>query len=214
MLDIPGYQVLDKRQLIGACLRLPMAVDAPRLRAEVEALPEAAWTQRVGRHQAAQVVYLRGHAPAAGELPVEDRPPLQSMPYAASLLHQTFGAPPMRALLARLPAGGTIVPHKDQGPYFAKTVRVHVPVVTNPAVWTYCEGRSYRMAAGEAWVLNNVAVHGVWNGHATDARIHLICDFLPTPALLGVLGSGDRSLGTVEPEVEQALSASLRTASG
>lgn len=214
MLDIPGYEVLDKRQLIGGCLRLPAAIDAPRLRAEVEALPEAAWTRRVGRHQAAEVIYLRGHAPAAGELPVEDRTPLEAMPYAAELLHRTFEAPPMRALLARLPAGGAIVPHKDQGPYFAKTVRVHVPVVTNPAVWTYCAGRAYRMAPGEAWALNNVAVHGVWNGDAAAARIHLICDFLPTPPLLALLARGDRTLGSVEPAVERALSASLETAPG
>lgn len=214
MLDVPGYPILDKHRLVGGCLRLAVPIDAGRLRAEVDALPATAWTQRVGRHQAAQVIYLRGHAPAAGDLPVDDRPVLASLPYAATLVHRTFEAPPLRALLARLPAGGAIVPHKDQGPYFAKTIRVHIPVTTNPSVWTWCAGDMYRMAPGEAWALNNVAVHGVLNGHEDQVRIHLICDFLPTPALLGLLSGGDRTLGTQEPEVERALLASLETAPG
>lgn len=214
MLDVPGYPVLDKGALIGGCSRLPLSIDAARLRAEVEQLPGHYWSQRVGRHQAAQVAYLRGAAPAAGDQPVEDNPVLHDLPYARQLVHATLDAKPLRALLARLPAGGAIVPHKDQGPYFAKTIRLHVPVVTTAAVWTYCRGESYRMAAGELWALNNTAVHGVWNGHATAARIHLICDFLPTPSLLALLSRGERTLGQHEPAVEQALAASLETAPG
>lgn len=209
MLDVPGYELLDKGQLLGGCLRLPLAIDAERLRREVEALPVECWVQRVGRHQAAQVTYLRGQAPAAGDHPVADNPLLERLPYARTLLHETLEAAPMRALLARLPAGGAIIPHRDQGPYFGKTIRLHVPVITNPEVWTYCAGRSYRMAPGEAWALNNSAVHGVWNAHPSSARVHLICDFLPAPALLQLLSRGDRSLGRHDGRVEAALAQSL-----
>jgi hypothetical protein len=59
------------------------------------------------------------------------------------------------------------------------------------------------MRAGEVWVLNNSTRHAVWNEHATLSRTHLICDFLPSPALLDLLSRGDRSLGRRMPVVEQ-----------
>ena len=90
----------------------------------------------------------------------------------------------------------------DVPPYFGKTVRVHVPVVTNPESWMYCAGWLYHMQVGEAWALNNSAQHAVWNGHATDARLHLIVDFLPTPALLDLLARGERELGQRDAAIE------------
>ena len=95
MLDLPLHPVLDKSTLVGSCLRLPVSVDAERLRAEVAALSPALWgttAGRVGVHRAAHAVFLRGHAPAAGDLPVEDRPPLDDLPYARYLIEQAFGA--------------------------------------------------------------------------------------------------------------------------
>jgi hypothetical protein len=57
------------------------------------------------------------------------------------------------------------------------------------------------MAAGEVWVLNNVATHAVWNAHPSAGRTHLICDFLPSAALLELLARGERDLGRDEPAV-------------
>jgi hypothetical protein len=58
-----------------------------------------------------------------------------------------------------------------------------------------CNGMTYRMRAGEVWVLNNSAEHAVWNAHPARARTHLICDFLPSDALLPLIAAGDRNLG-------------------
>jgi hypothetical protein len=117
------------------------------------------------------------------------------------------GAPPMRCLLARLPAGGFIAPHIDLPPYFSKTVRIHFPVVTNPQAFMYSVGLVYAMQAGEVWALNNSAVHAVWNRHEAAARTHLICDFLPTPALLGHLEAAERELGRRDEAIERRLRA-------
>lgn len=198
MRDLPGQPPLDKAQLIGGCVRLPLAVDAARLAAEVAALPATLWgTQggRVGVHRAAEAIFLRGYAPAEGERPIEDRAPLALLPYVREIVTTLLGAPVQRCLLARLPGGAVVVPHIDQAPYFASTIRIHVPVETHGQVWMLASGRRYQMATGEVWALNNSAPHGVRNDHASCARTHLIGDFLPSASLLALLAQGDRTLG-------------------
>jgi hypothetical protein len=106
-------------------------------------------------------------------------------------------------LLARLPAGAIIAPHTDLPPYFSKTLRIHVPVETNASVHMMAGGLCYSMRTGEVWVLNNSATHAVWNAHPTLSRTHLICDFLPSPALRELLRSGERNLGSHLAHVDQ-----------
>lgn len=208
MLSIPDAVPLDKTALIGGCARLPLHVDATRLRAEVEALPADLWGQRGGRvgvHRPAEAIFLRGHAPAEGDLPVTDREALQYLPYVESLIHGTIPAAPLRCLLALLPAGAVVAPHIDRADYFSKTIRLHLPVATNPDVWMYCSGSNYHMQPGEVWALNNSTVHGVVNAHASIPRIHLICDFLPGPGLLQLLDEAERGLGEQRSEIEARL---------
>jgi len=207
MLDLPDQPVLDKHRLVGGCVRLPVGIDARRLEAEIEALGPSVWGTtdgRVGVHRSAEALFLRGYAPAEGELPIEDRPVLDRLPYAREVLQQ-LGAPPQRCLLARLPAGRTVALHIDRAPYFAKTIRIHVPVTTSEQVFMLCAGYSYRMRAGEVWALNNSAQHGVWNADAVRSRTHLICDFVTTPGFLGLLAQGDRTLGESNAEVQRHL---------
>jgi hypothetical protein len=198
MLDLPGHPVLDKAALIGACSRLPVRANVARLQAEVARLPESAWAGtggRIGVHRPAQAIFLRGFAPAEGDTPIEDREPLDGLPYVREIIETLIPAPAQRCLLARLPPGARIAGHIDRAPYFAKTIRIHVPVVTSEEAWMYCAGLAFRMQAGEVWALNNSATHGVWNAHATDARTHLICDFLPSPGLHELLALAERELG-------------------
>lgn len=208
MLDITGEPILDKRALVGACLRLSLRVDEPRFRAEVQALPDSVWGTpggRVGVHRKAEALFLRGFAPAEGDLPVADRPALDLLPYARFIIERLIPAPPLRCLLARLPAGAVVTPHIDRAPYFSKTLRLHVPVDTHEAAFMWSAGRCYSMQAGEVWVLNNSEMHGVWNAHPVRSRTHMICDFLPTEALLALLAAGERNLGTHHVEVEAHL---------
>ncbi len=206
MLDIPGASYLDKDSLIGGCVRLPLQIDGQRLLEEVAHLPASVWGTpggRVGVHDKSEAIFLRGFAPAEGELPVEDRPVLERLPYARFIIEKVIPAPPMRCLLARLPAGGVIARHIDRAPYFGKTLRVHVPVETNESVFTVSRGLCYSMHTGEVWLLNNSANHAVWNSHPSRSRTHLICDFLPSPALLDLLGRAERHLGFQRADVEE-----------
>ena len=208
--DLPDQPLLDKHALVGGCVRLPLTIDANRLALEVSALPAATWDVRGGRqryprlgvHMAAETVFLRGHTPAEGDLPIEDRPVLAGLPYIRQLVERDVGTRPQRCMLARLPAGASVPPHVDRAPYFSKTLRVHVPVESNDRAWMICEGLAYRMKPGEAWALNNVAMHAVWNADPNRARTHLICDFLPDDTLLGYLALGERGLGRPMPEAD------------
>lgn len=210
MLDLPGHPVIDKATLVGGCVRLPLRVDDERLASEVAALPASLWGTRGGRvgvHRAAEAVFLRGHAPAEGALPIEDREPLALLPYVREIIERLIPAPAQRCLLARLPGGATIAPHIDRAPYFAKTLRLHFPVETHDQVWMVAGPLCYSMQPGEAWVLNNSAPHAVWNADPQRSRTHMICDFLPTPELLRMLAAGERDLGRRMESVERHFAA-------
>ena len=216
MRDLSELPVIDKHSLVGGCVRLPLRIDPVRLAGEVADLPVTVWGTtggRVGVHSAAEALFLRGYAPAEGDKPIDDRPTLDQLPYIRSILHEVIPAPPLRALLARLPAGATIPVHIDRAPYFSKSIRIHVAIETNDQVWMYCAGRAYQMRPGEIWALNNTAQHGVWNRHPSLSRTHLICDFIPTPALIDLLAGGDRDLGRPMFDGE-ASAGSIQSASG
>lgn len=206
MLDLPGQPVIDKTVLVGGCLRLPLRIDAQRLAAEIAALPLSLWGTRGGRvgvHRDAEALFLRGHAPAQGALPIEDREPLALLPYVREIIEKLIPAPAQRCLLARLPGGVSVAPHIDRAPYFAKTLRLHFPVQTHERAWMMAGTLCYLMKPGEVWVLNNSSPHAVWNADPELSRTHMICDFLPTPALLQLLAAGDRTLGQRVESVER-----------
>lgn len=211
MLDLPGQPVIDKAALVGGCLRLPLQLDAQRLAAEVAALPGSVWGTtggRVGVHQAAEALFLRGYAPAQGALPIEDRESLALLPYAREIIRELIPAAPQRCLIARLPGGASIAPHIDRAPYFSKTLRLHFPIESHDLVWMIAGALSYRMKPGEVWALNNSALHAVWNEDPQRSRTHMICDFLSTPALLQMLAAGERDLGRRVESVERHFAAS------
>jgi hypothetical protein len=213
MLQLPGQPRLNKAELVGACVRLPLQFDAARLAAEIDSLPGTFWGTtggRVGVHRAAEGVFLRGHAPAEGNLPIEDRPALELLPYVRQIIQADIPAPPMRCLLARLPGGARVAMHVDRAPYFAQTVRLHIAVTSHERAYMLCAGQCYVMRPGDLWALNNTAPHGVWNADETRERTHLICDFLPTEALCGLLAAGQRDLGETRSDVEARLSDPLR----
>jgi Aspartyl/Asparaginyl beta-hydroxylase len=81
-----------------------------------------------------------------------------------------------RVMLARLPVGGVIRPHRDANPAAKWPHKIHVPIQTNDQVVFRVEGIEYRMAEGEAVELNNMGVHAVENCGTCD-RIHLIFEY-------------------------------------
>jgi hypothetical protein len=208
MFDLRGSSVIDKRALIGTCVRLPLSVDAGRLRTEIESLPASAWGSARGRsvpQTQADALFLRGYAPAAGDLPIGDRPVLAHLPYARELIHELIDERALRCLIARLPPRAWIGPHVDQGAYFSKTVRLHLPVTSHDRAYMHCDGETFVMQPGEVWAINNSASHAAWNAHDSLPRMHLVCDFAPSARLLDLLRSGERGRGRLEPEVDAFL---------
>ncbi|MEP6389550.1 MAG: aspartyl/asparaginyl beta-hydroxylase domain-containing protein [Halioglobus sp.] len=167
-------------------IRLPLTYDAARLSTEVAALAETEWGVN-GRIAPAfantQAVFLKGFAAASGNPSMEDRDILAELPYAREMIYSLVPAQPQNCVLSYLPPKVDVGLHIDQGEYFQNTLRVHFPVTTNELVTMYF-GACYRLQPGEVWLLNNCSVHGVENAHPSQGRIHLICDYLPSAALL------------------------------
>ena len=102
--------------------------------------------------------------------------------------HYPAGGTIIRAMAAKLLAGGKIKPHHDSHPSFHCSHRIHVPITTNPRVRFMIDGRPYQFQVGEAYELNNQKQHSVMNKGAED-RITFIFDYLPPGALAAQSGA-------------------------
>jgi hypothetical protein len=92
--------------------------------------------------------------------------------------HYPKGGTIIRAMAAKLLAGGRIDPHHDKHPSFHCSHRIHVPVTTNPRVRFMIDGRPYQFKVGEVYEINNQKQHSVMN-KGSDDRITFIFDYLP-----------------------------------
>ena len=88
------------------------------------------------------------------------------------------GGTVIRAMAAKLRAGGIISPHRDTHHSFTHSNRIHVPVTTNSGVRFMINGRPHRFKIGNAYEINNQMNHSVMNSGAED-RITFIFDYLP-----------------------------------
>lgn len=89
--------------------------------------------------------------------------------------HYPPGGRIIRAMAAKLMAGGRIAVHKDGHPSFAAAHRIHVPLVTNPDVDFVIRGVSNYLEEGVAYEVSNLDYHAVTN-RGPD-RIHFIFDY-------------------------------------
>ena len=93
-----------------------------------------------------------------------------------------------RVMLARMPSGGVIQPHRDANPAARWPHKIHVPIQTNDGVLFRVDQATFQMSVGEAVELNNMGVHSVENRGDTD-RIHLIFEYYdadqPDPDWIG-----------------------------
>ena len=78
-----------------------------------------------------------------------------------------------RAMVSRLDPGSTIFWHLDDGPYHSRTMRFHLPLVTNPGCLMYSGPETLHLPAGSLWWFNNHVRHSAanWGQHM---RLHLI----------------------------------------
>lgn len=88
----------------------------------------------------------------------------------------------IRAMAAKLLAGGKIAPHTDTHPSFHMGHRIHVPITTNNRVRFMIDGRPHRFEIGKAYEINNQKNHSVANKGPED-RITFIFDYMPPEQL-------------------------------
>jgi hypothetical protein len=92
--------------------------------------------------------------------------------------HYPPGGTIIRAMAAKLLAGGKITPHVDRHPSFHAGHRIHVPITTNPRVRFMIDGQPYQFEPGKAYEINNQKMHSVMN-KGKDDRITFIFDYVP-----------------------------------
>lgn len=81
-----------------------------------------------------------------------------------------------RIMLARLAAGKAVARHVDKSPSAEVPHKIHIPVVTNPAVRFLIDQGEYVLERGRAYEVNNRRPHEVRNDSSED-RVHLIFDY-------------------------------------
>lgn len=182
---------------IGEPLRELGPVDVEALRRAILEQDESAWHEEQIRQESYEVhkqtesivlVFTDGSGWPEIEVRKEpgwDRLAEVAVPVMHDLIARCYppGGAIIRAMAAKLLAGGKIRPHKDSHRSFHHGHRIHVPVTTNPRVRFIIDGRPYRLEVGQAYELNNQLMHSVANKGADD-RITFIFDYVP-PGVLG-----------------------------
>lgn len=172
-------------------------VDSDALREAILAQEEAAWREDTYRQQAFEVhretesiVLVFTDLDEWPNMTVKKEPGWDRLAdVAVPVMHDIIGrfypagGTIIRAMAAKLFAGGKIKPHQDTHPSFHVGHRIHVPIKTNPRVRFMLDGRPYRFEVGQAYEINNQMNHSVMNKGKED-RITFIFDYIP-PAELG-----------------------------
>lgn len=171
-------------------------VDNTALRAAILAQDEAAWHEQLYRQQEYDVhrqtesivlVFVNLEVWPDIEIHKEpgwDRLAAAAVPVMHGIIEQHY--PPsgtiVRAMAAKLLAGGKIAPHVDTHPSFHRGHRIHVPITTNPRVRFMIDGRPHQLQVGQAYEINNQKNHSVMNKGSED-RITFIFDYFPPQEL-------------------------------
>jgi mannose-6-phosphate isomerase-like protein (cupin superfamily) len=181
--------------------RLPLAFDVAPLLADVAALAGDRWVMHFnqGYHDGGwQGVALRSAGGDAGQLhsgagqaaSVGDTELMRACPGIGAALARLRC--PLRAVrLLRLAAGSAIREHRDDDLRFEDgEARLHIPLVTSPAVEFYVDGQRVMMEAGECWYLDFSRPHRVAN-RGDRERIHLVVDCSVNEWLTAQIAAGD-----------------------
>ncbi|THD37180.1 MAG: aspartyl beta-hydroxylase [Sphingomonas sp.] len=182
-------------------VRLPLAFDPDRLRADLKAVEAATWTDHfVTQNYEGQWDVLPLRHTAGATHPVMqaysdpnatefvDAAILSRAPYFREVL-AAFDCPLKAVRLMRLTPGSRIKEHRDHD--LAADwgeARIHIPVTTNPGVTFLLNRTPIDMKPGEAWYLRLADPHAVTND-GTEDRVHLVIDCLATPWLTDQLAA-------------------------
>ena len=187
---------------IDTLLRDLGSIDSAPLVNAIASLDDAVWLEERHRQKAydvhrqtESVVLVFAHLDRWPEIEVRkevgwDRLSDVAVPIMHDIIRRHYppGGTIIRAMAAKLLAGGKITPHTDTHPSFHCGHRIHVPITTNPRVRFMIDGRPHQLQVGKAYEINNQKNHSVMN-KGTDDRITFIFDYVPP-----------RELGRLSPE--------------
>lgn len=158
-------------------IRLPLRFDAARLAHEVDGLEAKAWMRHpsgMAGNSAVALVSSGGGDNDSFEGAKAPTPHLDRCPYMRQVMG-SFGEVLSRSRLMKLDARAEVGLHVDFNYHWYSRVRIHIPVVTNPAVIFHCGPERVHMAAGECWIFDSWRRHRVVNPSRED-RVHLVID--------------------------------------
>lgn len=166
--------------------------DSRALRDRILAQPAEAWTEQAIRQQTYEVhrdtqsivmLFCDEGWPDDGELYREsgyERLADVATPVIDAIISACYdsGGIVLRAMAAKLVAGGRILPHRDSLASFHIGHRIHIPITSNPGVRFTIAGKPYPFDLGFAYEINNQQKHSVMNLGDED-RITFIFDYVP-----------------------------------
>jgi len=184
-------------------------VDSAALVDAILAQEEMAWHEEEHRQQAYDVhrqtesiVLVFANLDVWPEIEIHKEPGWERLAHLAIPLmhgiiekHYPPGGAIIRAMAAKLLAGGKIAPHMDTHPSFHRSHRIHVPITTNPRVRFMIDGRPHRFQVGQAYEINNQKNHSVMN-KGVDDRITFIFDYIPPKELGRVQDNAEKTRQT------------------
>lgn len=91
------------------------------------------------------------------------------------LIHRVNGVQLGRCIVTKLPPGGIITPHVDQGAPAEFYTRYQIALQSLPGALFHSEDETVNFRAGEVWWVNNRVLHSVVNNSGDD-RIVCIVD--------------------------------------
>lgn len=178
--------------------RLALNFDPARLQADLRAAEQPGWQAHFVPSNYTgdwSVIALRSVAGQVGHIFSDhavapdgyaDTPLVAQCAYFREVL-AAFLCPLTSVRLMKLAAGSTIKEHRDHDlTVDGGTVRLHIPVVTNPLVAFHVEGERVVMREGECWYIDASLPHWLAN-HGEADRVHLVLDCIVNDWLRGLL---------------------------
>jgi quercetin dioxygenase-like cupin family protein len=165
-------------------LRLPPVFDTGGLRADLDTASNLHWQAHYNdrAHRGSWTsIALRSASGDAGDIQAWegadfiDTPLLSACPHFREAV-DSFACDKKAVRLMALAPGAEIRPHRDRGGSLEDGLaRLHIPIVTDPAVVFTLDGEEVHFSAGGTWYMNANCLHAVRNGSARE-RVHLVLD--------------------------------------
>jgi hypothetical protein len=184
-------------------LKLPIRFCGETLAREVRSLPPQAWMshpQKFDGNIAVPLVSPGGEMVHRTFGPMGPTEWLRRCPYVLQImqaLDSTWG----RSRFMGLEAGADVPPHVDIHYYWRTHLRIHIPVITSPAVAFTCNDETIHMASGDCWILDSFYRHSVAN-RGNETRVHLVLDTVGSAQLWDLIeaaNAGDTAAALVAP---------------